>query len=306
MAQLEHHSHHPFSGNVSLLTYPLLPPWTAITTETFFATTAAVKTDKVTSFGYGLVHSPTTTVVATPPSSPTTSSSTLFSASTGHPSSLITTNSYGTTVQSQIPSTTVFSSAQLPHWPHPGAAGITKPAIGDFKPGGDQFCVIVGILVVGVVVLSACVVSLSICRRRQRRRDRDVRDLAEDDEEAHGSDGSSVQEIVQPHHDSTLGRYTWFLTSFAASAKQGLVRRFGNGERANADGDATQAQEKGKRCRSCGKLLGNERQGHEERRITGTPIITPEVEDSVAWQREVCLDCAVRGSGITNRLRCRD
>lgn len=306
-AQLEYHSPYPLSGNVTLLAYPPPPSRTMMTTGDLSVTAAAAAdTNKLTVFGQDIDHSLTTTVIATPPpSAPSASSPKSFSLFAGPLSSLITTTSHGTTTEvAQLPTTATLSPTESDSaWPHLGTEDTAKPAVGDFKPGGDQFWCIIGILVVGVIVLAACVVSLSICRRRQRRRDRDVRDLAEiDGEEADGSDGSdgsSVQEILQPHHDSTQGRHTLFLARLFAGVKRGLARRFDDGEELDGDEEGTLSQEKGRRCRSCGKLLGN-----EERCVTGTPSMTPEVEDSVAWQRDVCLDCAVRGSGITNRLRC--
>ncbi|KAH7026623.1 uncharacterized protein B0I36DRAFT_352456 [Microdochium trichocladiopsis] len=251
-----------------------------------------------------------TTTSRTPPLFTGTSSS--LSSPTGTPSAAAELTSFhGATVdhtttrlaQPPLPVSTISTS--------PVSHDTSDSAIADFKPGGNQFWIIIGILIVGVIVLSACVLALSICRRRQWKRDHDVRDLVEA--------GADCTEPGSTEHNASEQNSSAGASSARGHASSCWARLGGIVAciltcRADKGKESAQPEQE-KRCLSCGRLLEEGAQngeGFPASNDTGnrhpadgeTIVSTRDASEQSSWRLAVCQACVVKHSGITDRLRC--
>ncbi|KXJ91877.1 hypothetical protein Micbo1qcDRAFT_223982 [Microdochium bolleyi] len=84
------------------------------------------------------------------------------------------------------------------------SSAIANEKINDFKPGGNQFWIIIGILVVGVLVLLGCIAALVLCRRRQRQRGTEVRNLVSSSSDSSGGGSGSTASSSSQHNTSIV------------------------------------------------------------------------------------------------------
>ncbi|KAJ1334004.1 discoidin domain receptor family member 1 [Microdochium nivale] len=275
-----------------------------------------------TAFTYHLPGSPSpTTASSASPSNPTSSSINTMAAAT-----LITT----LTTLTPPPLATVTLTAFDLHNPTAAAATPTPPTarINDFKPGGNQFWIIIGILVVGVIVLLSCVITLVVCRQRQKPQVSGVRSLIPDEitsfqqgsriissttETPERSSGSSATAVYESPPDSKAVTASKRSTSGGSRAEQ---RSTSHGDQAGEYGSEGSAPRQGKTliCDNChepltqgpppigGVYIGGKVSGEENGR-SGSALSSRIFSGS--WPSTVvCRACMALESGVTDRLRC--